>query len=71
MEMKMKFYFFTRLPGPGDPGGITVSKHETLPAGEFRITEYYWPHRSLWFVDSDKFTANERQAAHMGEYEKP
>ncbi len=65
----MKLWFHNRLPEPGKPGGVTVSKRETLPAGDFGITEYCWPDRSLWFVDSDNFTANERQAAHYGLYE--
>lgn len=67
----MKLWFHARLPEPGKPGGVTVSKHATLPAGDFGITEYVWPDRTLWFVDSDKFTADERQAAHEGRYETP
>lgn len=62
-----RFYFFSR---GGEHPGITVSKNPTLPAGDFRITEYVFKHggyESLWFVDADKFTRRERQAA----YESP
>ena len=63
------FYFFNRLAEPNKPGGITVSKSPQLPDGDFRITEYCWD-VSLWFVDRDRFTADERQAAYMAFTEK-
>lgn len=59
-----RFYFFQRS---GDNPGITVSKRDTLPDGDFGITEYVWRdwgYEALWFVDADKFTATERQAAY-------
>ena len=72
---KRKFYYFTRLPNDGNPGGITVSKQETLPAGDFRITEYRWGREwsgaSLWFVDADRFTADERQEAYYSRSQSP
>ena len=62
----MRIHFFPRdEDGPEHPGGVTVSKHSTLPArDDFRITEYTWGSVALWFVDADKFTADERQAAY-------
>lgn len=58
-----KYYFFFR---GGKHPGITVSKHAILPPDDFRITEYIfreWGYEALWFVDADKFTKAERQAA--------
>ena len=61
-----QFGFHIRLAcGDDHPAGITVSKGADLPAGDFRITEYCWGDTSLWFVDSDKFTDDERQAAYQ------
>ena len=61
----MGFWFYNRIGLPDHPAGITVSKHETLPVGDFQITEYTWDSVSLWFVDADRFTADERQLAYV------
>ena len=62
----INFYFFDRKEEPGKPAGVTVSKRRTLPEGDFEITEYGWSRMSLWFVDEDEFTADERQVAYLG-----
>lgn len=62
-----RYYYFNRGAAPDCPAGITVSKRDTLPEGDFRITEYIFQqfgYETLWFVDADRFTANERQAAY-------
>ena len=59
----MNIYFSERLPTGDDPGGVTVSKHTPLPDGDFKITEYIWPDVTLWFVDNDKFSAVQMEAA--------
>lgn len=59
----MEIYFIKRAADGEIPGGITVSKSARLPDGDFQITEYVWGVGSLWFVDSDKFTSDERQLA--------
>lgn len=56
--------FFERLTEPEAPGGITVSKRSELPSGDFQITEYYWGEASLWFIDDDQFTDDERQESY-------
>ena len=58
------FWFHDRMADGADPAGITVSKREELPHGDFRITEYTWGGVTLWFVDADEFTPDERQAAY-------
>jgi hypothetical protein len=58
-----KFWFHRRAPVGNAPEGITVSKTQDLPAGDFAITEYCWGDTCLWFVDDDKFSADERQEA--------
>lgn len=58
-----KLYFHNRLADDDCPAGLTVSKNEKLPPGDFRITEYKWPDVVLWFVDADEFTADERELA--------
>lgn len=58
------YYFFRRLADGENPAGITVSKFNLLPRGDFKLTEYIWGQFSLWFVDNDKFTAGERQLAY-------
>jgi hypothetical protein len=58
------FYFHERRTDGEDPAGLTVSKRATLPEGDFMITEYCWGAMALWFVDSDNFTADERQSAY-------
>lgn len=69
-ECTMKIYWSPRKTSDGDPGGYTVSKSPKMPKGDFGITEYIWPHgQVLWFVDKDKFTADEREAARMAIYE--
>ena len=62
-ELKM-VYFFDRVGTVGHPAGMTISKQSKLPDGDFRITEYCWGAVSLWFIDADEFTADERQAAY-------
>lgn len=64
MNSEPKYYLFPRRAWRDDPAGITVSKNPELPVGDFRITEYKWGRVSLWFVDLDKFTASERNAAY-------
>jgi hypothetical protein len=62
--MKTKFYFFNRF---GDCPGITASKNAVLPDGDFKITEYVFQrfgYVSLWFIDGDNFSANERERAY-------
>lgn len=59
------FCFHNRLRSGDVPAGITVSRSETLPVGDFTATEYCWGSVSLWFVDSDKFTKDERQKAYQ------
>ncbi len=63
-DKRGRFYFF---PRGGDNPGLTVTKRDELPEGDFGITEYTWSdwgYATLWFVDADEFTANERQAAY-------
>lgn len=62
----MEVYFYPRAATDTVPAGMTVSKQSTIPKGDFRITEYSWGPHTLWFVDDDKFTADERQAALEG-----
>lgn len=54
-------YFHNRVAVGDVPAGITVSRQSKLPSGDFRITEYVWGPTSLWFLDKDKFTAEERE----------
>ena len=53
--------FFNKLEKCPIVDGITVSKSELSRSAKLQITEYVWGHISLWFVDDDKFTENERQ----------
>lgn len=57
-------YFFMRDATDDVPSGWTVSKRKKLPKGDFRATEYVWGPTSLWFVDQDNFTEEERQQAY-------
>ena len=57
----MKFHFFKRRSDGENPAGLTVSKHAHLPDGDFKLTEYCWGSISLWFIDRDEFTADERE----------
>jgi hypothetical protein len=57
-------YVFAREAYKGAPAGLTVTKHEALPVGEFGLTEYTWDDLDLWFVDGDEFSDDERQAAY-------
>ena len=69
--MKRKYFFFTRAATKEGPAGTTVSKHPTLPAGDFTITSYIWTewgYQVLWFVDQDRFTAKERNEIFRGNY---
>ncbi len=62
--MKQEFYFSFRQKDGNNPAGITASKKPELPTGDFRITEYtFAPGVTLWFVDSDNFSEDERQSA--------
>jgi hypothetical protein len=56
--------FYPRVATADAPGGITVSKQGELPAGDFGLTEWVWGEVSLWFVDADRFTADEREEAY-------
>lgn len=56
------YYFWPRM---GNPAGITVTKRTKLPEGDFGITEYTWGNTSLWFLNDDKFNADERQEAYL------
>jgi len=58
-----RYYFFARQAKGNAPAGFTVSKHGKLPPGAFYLTQYTWGSVSLWFVDDDCFTADERQKA--------
>jgi len=58
------FYFYEREEDGGVPAGLTVSKRENLPDGDFRITEHTWPSLTLWFLDDDEFSADEREGAY-------
>lgn len=59
------FVFHQRQASGDDPAGVTVSRTGKLPTGDFRITEWCWPDGvTLWFVDGDNFTEDERQAAY-------
>lgn len=62
----MKAHFFERSETDDCEAGWTVSKKPELPVGDFSITEYSWPGVSLWFVDADKFNADERHAMFLG-----
>ena len=66
----MNFYFHQRLATPDIPEGYTVSKTETLPKGDFKINEYIWPNLTLWFVDIDDFTDDERETAYLAYLQK-
>ena len=57
----MEAYFFERQGDAITEAGMTVSKNPALPDGDFQIDEFTWPDATLWFVASDKFTADERQ----------
>ena len=67
---KTTIYFFLRMPSDNDPGGYTVTKKPALPIGDFRITEFNWPDMTLWFIDDDKFTADEREGARIAALKK-
>ena len=60
-----RYYFHQRVADKKNPAGLTVTKKRKLPKGDFRITNYSWPDVVLWFMDSDKFTANERQSVYL------
>ena len=62
----MQFFYFERLADGDCPAGVTVSKHEPLPDGEFGLDEYIWPLATLWFVAEDDFSADERGDAYAG-----
>ena len=57
-------HLFPRMAEGDTPAGITISKHDTLPAGDFQLDEWIWPDLALWFVAADDFTADERQAVY-------
>ena len=59
----MKCRIFDRLEY-GRVVGQTVTKRAALPDGEFQIDEYVWPDRTIWFVQSDNFTEDEREAVY-------
>ena len=60
----VKFHYFERQVEGDKPAGVTVSKNEKLPEGDFGITEYTWTSwspTSFWFGDVDDFSEDERQ----------
>lgn len=57
-------WFHDRIAVRDAPAGITVSRNKKLPDGDFGLTEYHWGPVSLWFVDDDEFSADERQDAY-------
>ena len=59
------FVYFDRDETTTLRAGVTVSRKLKLPKGDFKITEYIWGTVSLWFVDKDRFTADERQEAYL------
>lgn len=61
-ELALGFWFHERMAHGDSPAGYTVSRDRVLPAGGFRITCHQWPDVELWFLDSDRFTADEREA---------
>lgn len=61
----MKYHFFPRAAEGTNPVGWTVSKHATLPRGDFQIDEFEWGPCSLWFITADAFSADERQEAYL------
>jgi len=61
----MKISFFLREKTEHVPKGITVSRKPELPKGNFKITEYHWGSTSLWFIDKDNFTADERESVYQ------
>jgi hypothetical protein len=63
-------WFFDRAADDDNPAGVTVSKKDMLPDGDFGITEYCWGDVSLWFVDHDRFTPDERQAAYQAWWQR-
>lgn len=64
--MTQQFYYFPRRANPGLAAIIIVSKTEPLPDGYFRLVEHTWGPVSLWFIERQNFTADERQAAYCG-----
>ena len=68
----MKFFYFERQSGgPTNPAGVTVSKTEQLPDGDFQLDEFCWPNATLWFITDHGFTADERQEAYQGLHHSP
>ena len=64
LRKRQGIYYHQRAAYRGEPAGITVSRRRKLPQGDFRITEYCWGTTSLWFVEADNFTDDEREAAY-------
>ena len=61
-----KIYAFHREATADCPAGLTISKRNSLPEGEFGVMEYHWPDLILWFVEVDEFTCDERQDVYLG-----
>ena len=60
----MEYHFFDR---GGEMPGVTVSKTNPLPDGDFWIDEFTWQDRgyvALGFIREQKFSAKERQEAY-------
>jgi hypothetical protein len=70
-SMAMKFYYFERQADGANPAGVTVSKTEALPDGDFKLDEYCWPGAALWFITNQAFTCDERQEAYLGLLHSP
>jgi len=62
-ELRFEFHAHSRMADSETPAGLTISKTETLPDGDFIIDEYTWPQDNvtLWFVQADGFDEDERQ----------
>ncbi len=67
----MNAYFFERQTDGRNPAGVTVSKAEKLPGGDFQLTEFTWPDCTLWFLDDDDFTEDEREACRVYVLDNP
>lgn len=64
MSDRRRVWFHDRVADGANPAGITVSRNEQLPGGDFGLTEYCWGPVSLWFVDDDGFDADSRECAY-------
>jgi hypothetical protein len=63
VETSSEEHYFFWLRHGAHPG-VTVTKQDWLPPGDFKITEYCWGEDVLSFLDADRFTDDERQDAY-------